>query len=158
MGHSSVYIEAQKWRRCSKRRHVFFVYPLFVLRRQCRQKKNIIKETNQKQLEVLREMSSWCLQDLGSSSNRTKVWDLVFLSTKSNHRYIHTVASTKSRFSILLISPTSIRQISRLIAVSSLSPHLQRSVPAVYISCSGFSPPVLPSSRLTFMSKREHSI
>lgn len=40
---------------------------------QCRQKKNIIKETNQKQLEVLREMSSWCLQDLGSSSNRTKV-------------------------------------------------------------------------------------
>ncbi|CAM9125412.1 unnamed protein product [Ectocarpus sp. 4 AP-2014] len=44
---------------------------------QCRQKKNIIKETNQKQLEVLREMSSWCLQDLGSSSNRTKVETLV---------------------------------------------------------------------------------
>lgn len=43
------------------------------IRPQCRQKKNIIKETNQKQLEVLREMSSWCLQDLGSSSNRTKV-------------------------------------------------------------------------------------
>lgn len=40
---------------------------------QCRQKKNIMKEMNQKQLEVLREMSSWCLQDLGSKSNRTKV-------------------------------------------------------------------------------------
>ena len=40
---------------------------------QCRQKKNIVKEMNQKQLEVLREMSSWCLQDLGSKSNRTKV-------------------------------------------------------------------------------------
>lgn len=46
---------------------------MYVCPPQCRQKKNIVKETNQKQLEVLREMSSWCLQDLGSSSNRTKV-------------------------------------------------------------------------------------
>lgn len=46
---------------------------LDVMTTQCRQKKNIMKEMNHKQLEVLREMSSWCLQDLGSKSNRTKV-------------------------------------------------------------------------------------
>ncbi|CAM9244386.1 unnamed protein product [Chrysoparadoxa australica] len=44
---------------------------------QCRQKKNIVKECNQRQLQILQEMSSWCLLDLGSKSNRTKVETLV---------------------------------------------------------------------------------
>jgi dynein heavy chain len=44
---------------------------------QCKVKKNIMKETNQKQLQVLHEMSSWCLQDLGSKANRRKIETLV---------------------------------------------------------------------------------
>jgi dynein heavy chain, axonemal len=44
---------------------------------QCRVKKNIMKETNTKQLQILHEMSSWCLQDLGSRDNRTKIETLV---------------------------------------------------------------------------------
>ena len=43
----------------------------------CKAKKNIMKETNQKQLAVLQEMSSWCLQDLGSKANRRKIETLV---------------------------------------------------------------------------------
>lgn len=43
----------------------------------CKTKKHIMKETNQKQLAVLQEMSSWCLQDLGSKANRRKIETLV---------------------------------------------------------------------------------
>jgi dynein heavy chain, axonemal len=44
---------------------------------QCRSKPKIVAECNKKQQNVLHEMSSWCLQDLGSKSNRRKVETLV---------------------------------------------------------------------------------
>jgi len=44
---------------------------------QMRTKKNAMKDCNARQSEILREMSSWCLQDLGSSVNRRKIETLV---------------------------------------------------------------------------------
>ncbi|KAH9103464.1 hypothetical protein AeMF1_002875 [Aphanomyces euteiches] len=44
---------------------------------QCRTKKNSMKDMSQKQLQVLTELSSWCLQDLGSKQNRVKIETLV---------------------------------------------------------------------------------
>ena len=44
---------------------------------QCRIKKNIMKENSQRQMQVMSEMSSWCLQDLGTSVNRRKIETLV---------------------------------------------------------------------------------
>jgi dynein heavy chain len=44
---------------------------------QCRIKKTAMKEMNMKQVHVLREMSDWCLQDLGSKVNRKKIETLV---------------------------------------------------------------------------------
>ena len=49
---------------------------------QCKVKKNIMKETNARQLQILHEMSSWCLQDLGSKDNRTKIETLVRINLK----------------------------------------------------------------------------
>lgn len=43
----------------------------------CRTKKNSMKENSQRQLQVLSEMSSWCLQDLGTKVNRKKIETLV---------------------------------------------------------------------------------
>lgn len=43
----------------------------------CRTNKSIMSETNRGQLGVLQEMSSWCLQDLGTKMNRTKIETLV---------------------------------------------------------------------------------
>ncbi|CAM9716086.1 unnamed protein product, partial [Choristocarpus tenellus] len=43
----------------------------------CRSNRSIMNETNRAQLSVLQEMSSWCLQDLGTKMNRTKVETLV---------------------------------------------------------------------------------
>ena len=43
----------------------------------CRTNKSIMMETNKKQLAVLQELSSWCLTDLGTKMNRTKVETLV---------------------------------------------------------------------------------
>ena len=40
-------------------------------------KKNIMKENSLRQHQVLAEMSSWCLQDLGTSVNRRKIETLV---------------------------------------------------------------------------------
>jgi dynein heavy chain len=40
-------------------------------------KKSAMKETNTKQLAVLGELSSWCLGDLGTKENRTKIETLV---------------------------------------------------------------------------------
>lgn len=42
-----------------------------------RTKKNSMKDCNQRQSDILREMSSWCLQDLGSAVNRRKIETLV---------------------------------------------------------------------------------
>lgn len=44
---------------------------------QCRSRKTIMKDTSAKQLQVLYELSSWCLQDLGDKANRTKIETLV---------------------------------------------------------------------------------
>lgn len=44
---------------------------------QCRTKKGVMKENSQRQLQVLSEMSSWCLQDLGTKVNRKKIETLV---------------------------------------------------------------------------------
>jgi dynein heavy chain len=44
---------------------------------QCRTKKTIMKENTQRQLQVMAEMSSWCLQDLKTSVNRKKIETLV---------------------------------------------------------------------------------
>lgn len=43
----------------------------------CQFKKNVMKENSQRQLQVLAEMSSWCLQDLQTKVNRRKVETLV---------------------------------------------------------------------------------
>ncbi len=43
----------------------------------CHIKKNVMRENSQKQLQVLSEMSSWCLQDLGTKVNRKKIETLV---------------------------------------------------------------------------------
>lgn len=44
---------------------------------QCKVKKNIMKDMNDKQKQVLFEMSGWCLMDLGSKANRRKIETLV---------------------------------------------------------------------------------
>jgi len=43
----------------------------------CKTKKTAVKESNQRQLAVLMELSSWCLQDLGAKPNRKKIETLV---------------------------------------------------------------------------------
>jgi dynein heavy chain len=44
---------------------------------QVRVKKTAMKDCNTRQIEILREMSRWCLQDLGSKVNRRKIETLV---------------------------------------------------------------------------------
>lgn len=44
---------------------------------QCRVKKNIMADTNKHIYNILMELSSWCLQDLGTKMNRTKIETLV---------------------------------------------------------------------------------
>jgi Hydrolytic ATP binding site of dynein motor region/Dynein heavy chain, N-terminal region 2 len=44
---------------------------------QMKTKKNSMKDCNQRQSDILKEMSSWCLQDLGSAVNRRKIETLV---------------------------------------------------------------------------------
>jgi dynein heavy chain len=44
---------------------------------QMRVKKNSMKDCNQRQSDILKEMSSWCLQDLVSGVNRRKIETLV---------------------------------------------------------------------------------
>ena len=39
---------------------------------QCRMKKKVMKGSSARQLQVLSEMSSWCLQELGTKANRKK--------------------------------------------------------------------------------------
>jgi dynein heavy chain len=43
----------------------------------CKKDKNSVKNANKKTLDVLTLLSNWCLQDLGSKMNRTKVETLV---------------------------------------------------------------------------------
>ena len=44
---------------------------------ECARKKNAMKEANTRQIAVLTELSSWCLQDLGPKVNRRKIETLV---------------------------------------------------------------------------------
>lgn len=43
----------------------------------CRTKKNAMRDANERSLAILSTLSSWCLQDLGSRMNRTKIETLV---------------------------------------------------------------------------------
>eukprot|EP00937_MAST-01D_sp_MAST-1D-sp2_P000239 g239.t1 len=44
---------------------------------QCKSNKRAMQETNKQQLQVLTELSSWCLTDLGTKMNRKKIETLV---------------------------------------------------------------------------------
>lgn len=56
---------------------IMWTYDTQTALEQCQFKKNAMKENSQKQLQVLSEMSSWCLQDLGTKVNRKKIETLV---------------------------------------------------------------------------------
>jgi len=56
---------------------IMWTYETQTALEQCRIKKNAMKENSQRQLQVLSEMSSWCLQDLGTKVNRRKIETLV---------------------------------------------------------------------------------
>ncbi|KAH8056491.1 dynein light chain binding protein [Aureococcus anophagefferens] len=58
---------------------------------ECSKKKNSMKECNSRQLDVLRELSSWCLQDLGFKVNRKKIETLVTI-------HVHQKDVTKEMF------------------------------------------------------------
>lgn len=75
----------------------------------CRSNKSIIGETNRKQLTVLQEMSSWCLQDLGTKMNRTKIETLVTIQAIFP-------SQTCCYFAFLTIAPASSSAIVRPIA------------------------------------------
>ena len=50
---------------------------------QCRKNKQAMKDCNDRQLAILKEMSSWCLTDLGSGVNRRKIETLVTIHVHS---------------------------------------------------------------------------
>ena len=58
---------------------------------ECSKKKNSMKDCLARQQEVLRELSSWCLQDLGPKVNRTKIETLVTI-------HVHQKDVTKEMF------------------------------------------------------------
>ena len=64
---------------------------------QMRQKKNSMKDCSQRQTEILREMSSWCLQDLGTSVNRRKIETLVTIHVHARDVTNELTALAKNR-------------------------------------------------------------
>jgi len=56
---------------------ILWTYETQTALEQCKSKKNAMKENSVRQLQVLNEMSSWCLQDLGTKVNRKKIETLV---------------------------------------------------------------------------------
>ena len=56
---------------------IMWTYETQTALEQCRTKKNAMKENCQRQMQVLSEMSTWCLQDLGTKVNRKKIETLV---------------------------------------------------------------------------------
>jgi dynein heavy chain len=62
-----------------------------------RTKKNSMKDCNTRQSDILREMSSWCLQDLGSSVNRRKIETLVTIHVHQRDVTSELYALTKAR-------------------------------------------------------------
>lgn len=74
---------------------------------QGRAKKNIVKETAAKQLAVLQEMSSWCLQDLGSKVGATMMGLLWACVAGSLYMCLtHLAASTHSTHHQMTITTT----------------------------------------------------
>ncbi|CAN0407331.1 unnamed protein product, partial [Ascophyllum nodosum] len=63
----------------------------------CRSNKSIISETNRKQMLVLQEMSSWCLQDLGTKMNRTKIETLVTIQVHQRDIFMGLARLSKER-------------------------------------------------------------
>lgn len=56
---------------------IMWTYETQTALEQCKSKKNAMKENSLRQTQVLNEMSSWCLQDLGTKVNRKKIETLV---------------------------------------------------------------------------------
>ncbi|KAL7543927.1 hypothetical protein ACHAXR_013293, partial [Thalassiosira sp. AJA248-18] len=56
---------------------IMWTYETQTALEQCNIKKNAMKENSVRQTQVLTEMSSWCLQDLGTKVNRKKIETLV---------------------------------------------------------------------------------
>lgn len=56
---------------------IMWTYETQTALEQCKSNKNAVKDNSQRQLQVLSEMSSWCLQDLGTKVNRKKIETLV---------------------------------------------------------------------------------
>ena len=56
---------------------IMWTYETQTALEQCRTKKDAMKENCQRQMQVLSEMSTWCLQDLGTKVNRKKIETLV---------------------------------------------------------------------------------
>ncbi|CBN78680.1 dynein heavy chain [Ectocarpus siliculosus] len=63
----------------------------------CRTNKSIMSETNRGQLGVLQEMSSWCLQDLGTKMNRTKIETLVTIQVHQRDVFMDLTRLYKER-------------------------------------------------------------
>ncbi|CAN0142261.1 unnamed protein product, partial [Pylaiella littoralis] len=63
----------------------------------CRSNKGIMSETNRGQLGVLQEMSSWCLQDLGTKMNRTKIETLVTIQVHQRDVFMDLTRLYKER-------------------------------------------------------------
>ncbi|CAM9825069.1 unnamed protein product [Heterosigma akashiwo] len=49
----------------------------------CKSSKGVMAETNKQQLGVLQDLSAWCLEDLGTKMNRTKIETLVTIQARA---------------------------------------------------------------------------
>jgi len=63
----------------------------------CRTSKGIMSENAKTQTAVLTELSSWCLQDLGSKMNRTKIETLVTIHVHQKDVFVDMVKLFKER-------------------------------------------------------------
>ena len=63
----------------------------------CRSSKGIMNETAKTQASVLVELSSWCLQDLGSKMNRTKIETLVTIHVHQKDVFVDMLKLYKER-------------------------------------------------------------
>lgn len=63
----------------------------------CRSNKNSMKDCNTRHQDILREMSNWCLQDLGSPNNRRKIETLVTIQVHARDVTNELAALVKAR-------------------------------------------------------------
>ena len=63
----------------------------------CRADKNSMKNCASRQVSILSEMSSWCLQDLGAANNRTKIETLVTIHVHARDVSMDLAALAKAR-------------------------------------------------------------